>query len=137
MTMLLLVVIVVLSLTAYMRWHPIRETPRYKFNSIVPRLLDTGAVTILGWCFVRRHIITAHHRAHEEYHHQCAYYQGRWKHLGRYLLDFFRGLLRYRFQKVEGPTRRYLAAYWLHPEEVAARAAADANAHRYQDIGIP
>ena len=137
MTMLLLVVIVVLSLTAYMRWHPIRETPRYKFNSIVPRVLNTGAVTVLGWCFVKRHFITSHHRAHEEYHHQCAYTQGRWRHLARFIWTFCCGLVEYRWQQVQGPTRTYLAAYWFHPEEIDARRYADANAYRYDAIGLP
>lgn len=127
-------VVSLVTLVVIVAEHPMLAFPRYRFNALLPRVLNTGAVTILGWCFVRRQYITAQHRAHEQYHHVCALTMGRWKHLGMYLVHFVGGLRRYGLATVTPAQRTYLKAYWLHPEEVAARAYADANAHRYTDI---
>jgi hypothetical protein len=116
--------------------YPLASQPRYKFNSLIPALLRTGAVTCLGWCFVRGNRIGSHHRAHEVFHHRRVIAQGRWCHLWAYLCAFGAGLLRHGFAKVTSPTgREYLAAYWEHPEEIAARAYADANAEVYPPLG--
>jgi hypothetical protein len=112
--------------------------PRFKFNSIVPRLLNTGAVTCLGWCFVRRNFIQPKHRAHETWHHLEVVRLGRWRHLWRYLWTLAVLAWRTRLSKVEGPNGRiYFACYYDHPEERAARKWADDHPTTYSPIGVP
>jgi hypothetical protein len=132
-----LVIVVGLVVWAVER-KPLTAHPRFKFNSIIPLLLNTGAVTVLGWCFVRRNTIGAHHRAHETWHHLRVLSLGRWMHLWRYLLAFLGGIRKHRLGKVTTASGRvYLAAYWWHPEEIAARAYADANPTLYPPLGVP
>jgi hypothetical protein len=121
----------------FFRAHPVAALPRYKFNSIVPRILNTGAVTCLGWCFIRRHFITGHHRAHELYHHSEVCRLGRWRHLSGYLWAFLVLLVRTRGAKVQAPNGRiYLAAYYDHPEERAARRYADRFGITTRMVGV-
>lgn len=116
--------------------YPVRPRPRWKFRSLIPVLLNTGAVTMLGWCFVRQGWIRSHHRAHEEYHHQQVVALGRWRHLWRYLIEFLRGLRIHGLAAYTHTTsKRYLLAYWAHPEEVAARLYAEANHANYPPLG--
>ena len=139
--MMLLLCLTALAAAATARWldwrYPLRPRPRYRFCHWLPRLLRTGAVTCLGWCFVRRERILPHHRAHEEYHHSRVVALGRWRHLARYVLDSARNLLRYGLGRTEPDDngRSYLLAYTLHPEEIAARAYADAHYAEYPALG--
>ena len=136
--LLLVVTIAALAVALYLVAHPVRPTPRYKFNSWVPKLLNTGAVTFFGWCFVRRHFIAPHHRAHELYHHSEVVRLGRWRHLGGYLWTFCVALVRTRGAKVQAPNgRTYLAAYYDHPEERAARRYADEFGATTRAVGGP
>jgi hypothetical protein len=122
---------------AWISWrYPVLPRPRWKFNSIVPRLLNTGAVAVLGWCFVAGNTIGSYHRAHEEYHHRRVVALGRWRHLATFLLDFVRGLFRHGFATVQMPSgKRYLKAYWWHPEEIAARGYEMSQGHTYTALG--
>jgi type VI protein secretion system component VasK len=138
MTLLIALAILALAVALYFAAHPVRPGPRYKFNSIIPRLLDTGAVTCLGWCFVRRHFIAPHHRAHEHGHHEKVKEKGRWRHLYEYLRDFVGGLLRWGLERVETPTGKLvLRAYYDHPEERWCREYADAHAATTNGLGAP
>jgi hypothetical protein len=134
---LLLLAVAAVAWAAWLTWrYPLRPRPRWKFQSIIPRILNTGAVTMLGWCFVAGNRIGAHHRAHEEYHHREVVRLGRWRHLWSYLWAFVTGLWRTRAGTYTTATgRRYLRAYWEHPEEVAARAYADAQHEHYVPLG--
>jgi hypothetical protein len=121
----------------WLEWrYPLGEHPVFKFNSPVPRLLRTGAVTVLGFCFVAGDRIGSHHRAHESYHHRCCVLRGRWSHLAEHLAGTLAGVWRHGLRRYTTATGRvYYAAYWWHPEEIAARAYADAVHHYYQPIG--
>jgi hypothetical protein len=135
-----LVLLLVVACAAWAVWlsyrYPLRSRPRWKFQAIIPRLLNTGAVTMLGWCFVAGDRIGSHHRAHEEYHHQCVVRLGRWRHLWSYLWAFVVGLWRTRAATYTTATgRKYLQAYWWHPEEIAARSYADGHHVNYPPIG--
>ena len=123
----------------WIEWrYPLQAHPRYKFNALLPKLLGTGAVTCLGWCFVAGAFIRSHHRAHEMAHHNAVVRLGRWRHLWFYVTDFLRGLAAYKLERVTSPSGRvYLRAYYDHPEEVAARAYADANATTWPTLGTP
>lgn len=124
--------------TRWLDWrYPVRPRPRYKFCHWLPRLLRTGAVTCLGWCFVRRAVILPHHRAHEEYHHSRVVALGRWRHLARYCWNSVAGLIRWGLARTvaDGAGRAYLLAYHLHPEEIMAREYADANYTAYVALG--
>jgi len=130
--------LVVLAVALYVAAHPVRPSPRYKFNSWVPKLLATGAVTCLGWCFVRRHFIVPHHRAHENGHHEKVKEKGRWRHAYEYLRDMCAGLVRWGFERVETPTgRMVLRAYYDHPEERWCRQYADDHAATTNGLGRP
>lgn len=101
---------------------PLRANPRYKFNSAIPWLLRTGAVTVLGWCFVRGSFIRSQHRAHEMYHHNKVVYKGRWVHLGSYIWTFIVLFVRTRGARMRAANGRvYFVAYYDHPEEIQAR----------------
>lgn len=129
--------VAIVAAVAWIDWrYPLTPRPRWKFNALLPKLLGTGAVACLGWVFVAGNRIGAHHRAHEEYHHRCVLRLGRWRHLALFLWEFLRGLWRHRFATYTTATgRRYLMAYWWHPEEIAARAYADAEHRNYVPLG--
>ena len=115
---------------------PLRSFPRYRFNSIVPRLLNTGAVTCLGYCFVRGSFIRGQHRAHEQHHHNQVVALGRATHLYRYIRTFLVLLWRTKAAKAQAPNGRlYLMAYYDHPEEKAARIYEGIHAHTWPAIG--
>jgi hypothetical protein len=137
--MLLALAVLVAAWVLWVNSHRLQpHHPRFKFNSIVPRLLNTGAVTVLGWCFVRRNYIAPKHRAHETWHHLEVVRLGRWRHLWRYLWTLAVLAWRTRLSKVEGPNGRiYFAAYYDHPEERAARKWADDHPTTYSPIGVP
>jgi hypothetical protein len=139
---MMLALLLAAAVAGWVLWvnsHPMgKNHPRFKFNSPIPKLLGTGAVCVLGWCFVRGNHIGAHHRAHETWHHLEAVRLGRWRHLWRYLWALAVLAWRSRLSKVEGPNGRiYLAAYFDHPEERAARKYADANHGQYVPLGVP
>ena len=113
------------------------STTRYRFNSVLPRLLSTGAVTFGNRVYVRRHYIRREHRAHEEYHAAESRRLGTIPHLARFVWWFLRGVGKHGFKRITAHGRSYLRAYWLHPEEVAARAYGAAHAHEYTDLGVP
>lgn len=115
---------------------PLRSFPRYKFNSLIPRLLNTAAVTCLGWCFVRGSFIRGQHRAHEQHHHNQVVACGRATHLARYLWTLVVLFIRTKGSKVQAPNgRTYYAAYYDHPEEKAARIYEGIHAHTWPAIG--
>lgn len=124
--------------TRWLDWrYPVRPRPRYKFCHWLPRFLNTGAVTCLGWCFVRRSVILPHHRAHEEYHHQRVVALGRWRHLARYCWHSVAGLIRWGLARTvaDASGRSYLLAYHLHPEEIMASEYADTHYTEYVALG--
>lgn len=110
--------------------------PTYHFNSIIPVLLSTGAVTFGNHIFVRRHFIREHHRAHEEYHAWRSRVLGTLGHLWSYLSTMARLLVKTRCARMTVFNRKMFAAYFLHPEEQAASRYADDYWHLYRQLGI-
>ena len=125
---------------AILEWrYPMRDVPYEKFNSLIPVLLGSAACSFLGFIFYRRHYVSSALRTHEWYHWLQAKEKGRWMHLLDYVADFVVGLLARGFARiyVREFQRKYLAAYWFHPEEVMARAYADIMANRRPPLGTP
>lgn len=134
------IVAVVVAVVVVLLWiasrRPLTSFPRYKFNSWIPVILNTGAVTFWGYCFVRASFIRGGHRAHEQYHHLRVIAMGRLGHLTGYLWTLLVGLWRTKLSKVEAPNGRvYLAAYYDHPEEKAARAYEALHLHTWPALG--
>jgi hypothetical protein len=118
--------------------YPMREVPYEKFNSFIPVLLGSAACSFLGFIFYRRHFASSKLRTHEWYHWMRAKEMGRWTHLLEYIADFLTGLLQYGLKTVyvEQFGKKYLLAYWNHPEEELARAY-ETYAHPRPPLGNP
>lgn len=119
-----------------------RDGPIYKFNSLIPALLDSGAVSLLGYIWVRRAGITAILRRHEEGGHwRIQHEKGHFRGAVDYLVDAVRSMRAHGFGMItvdyHGKKLRYRAWYWRHPEEVLARKEELDDRYAFRALGTP